>query len=107
MLRAAEIMIVVCSWWCLTAAVSAVVANPVASAAKGASDGGPEARGEGLLPLECREEDCAELEVLEWVDDNVDSGVDGQQEMIDSDEDDDPKRRRIQLSKEHKLESKV
>ena len=72
----AEIVIVVCSRG-LAAAVSAVVANPVASAAEGAPDRGPEALAEGLLPLERREEHRAELEVLEGVDDDVDSRVDG------------------------------
>ena len=87
----------------MAAAVSAVVADPVASAAKGTSDGGPEALAEGLLPLERREEHRAELEVLEGVDDDVDSRVDGQQEMIDSYEDDNPDWRSAQLAKEYKL----
>ena len=102
MFCAAQIVIVVRSR-CLAAAVSTIVANPVASAAKGAPDGGPEALAEGLLPLERREEHRAELEVLEGVDDDVDSRVDGQQEMVDSDQDHNPDWRSAQLAKEDKL----
>ena len=87
----------------LAAAVARVVADSVASAAKGTSDRCPEALSKRLLPREGREENCAELEVLEGVDDNIDGRVDSEQEMIDPDQDNNPDWRRRQLSKRNKL----